>query len=130
MRPANPSLNVVKMTRTWYWLFVMLWLVLLPTAAFAEGAAKEQSGAQVLQSFANTEVVEGDAVTIADKTKRQIMFLMGIPLLLLLIATTALGIAMGVYGKQVFVMHMLCAGLSLTLAVAHVVVGVVWFYPF
>jgi len=48
----------------------------------------------------------------------------------LLLVTGGLGVAMGVYGKQVFVAHMICAGLSMTLAIAHAIVGIVWFYPF
>jgi hypothetical protein len=102
---------------------------LLPAAA-AETATDEQGSAQVLQSFAQAEVKESAIVSIEDETKRLIMFAMGVPLLLLLLATVALGIAMGVYGKPVFVAHMVCAGLSLTLAIAHAVAGIVWFYPF
>jgi hypothetical protein len=37
---------------------------------------------------------------------------------------------MGVYGKQVFVAHMITAGLSVTLAIAHAVAALVWFNPF
>ena len=59
-----------------------------------------------------------------------VMFVLGVPLLFLLLTTGVLGIAMGVYGKPVFVAHMVCAGLSMTLAVAHAIVGLVWFYPF
>lgn len=83
-----------------------------------------------MQSFVSREVVESDIVAIEDETKRLVMFFMGVPLLILLIATVALGVAMVIYGKQVFVAHMICAGLSLTLAMAHAVVGLVWFFPF
>lgn len=83
-----------------------------------------------MQAFVTKEAKDSDIVAIEDQTKRLIMFLMGVPLLILLIATTALGVAMGVYGKQVFLPHMICAGLSVTLAMAHAVVGIVWFYPF
>lgn len=93
-------------------------------------ADKESAGIEVMRAFTTTEVVLGDAVAIEDQTKRLIMFLMGVPLLLLLLTTGALGIAMGVYGKPVFVAHMVCAGLSMTLAMGHAVVGIVWFYPF
>ncbi len=62
--------------------------------------------------------------------KHLTMFLLGVPLLILLLITGALGIAMGVYGKQVFVLHMVSAGLTITLAFVHAIVGVVWFYPF
>lgn len=58
------------------------------------------------------------------------MFLLGVPLLILLLITGALGIAMGIYGKQVFVLHMIFAGLTVTLAFVHAIVGVIWFYPF
>lgn len=95
-----------------------------------EQSADEQNDSSVIQSFVSREVEESDIVAIEDETKRLVMFFMGVPLLLLLIATVALGIAMVIYGKQVFVAHMICAGLSLTLAMAHAVVGLVWFFPF
>lgn len=98
--------------------------------AASEQSANEQGDSSVMQSFVSREVVESDIVAIEDETKRLVMFFMGVPLLILLIATVALGVAMVIYGKQVFVAHMICAGLSLTLAMAHAVVGLVWFFPF
>jgi hypothetical protein len=95
-----------------------------------ENISKEQNDSVVMQAFTKTEVKDSDIVSIEDKTKRLIMFFMGVPLLLLLITTVSLGVAMGVYGKQVFIAHMVFAGLSMTLALAHAVVGLVWFYPF
>ena len=92
--------------------------------------ASEQASAGVIQSFNTDGSAKSELVAIEDKTKRLVMFIMGVPLLILLFATAALGVAMGVYGKQVFVPHMVCAGLSLTLALGHAVVGIVWFYPF
>jgi len=92
--------------------------------------AAEQGSASVIQSFASDKSAKSELVAIEDKTKHLVMFIMGVPLLILLLATAALGVAMGVYGKQVFVPHMICAGLSLTLALGHAVVGIVWFYPF
>ena len=92
--------------------------------------AKEEASASVIQSFVSDESEKSELVAIQDKTKRLVMFLLGVPLLILLVATAVLGVAMGVYGKQVFVPHMVCAGLSLTLALGHAVVGIVWFYPF
>ena len=90
----------------------------------------EESNTSVLEAFKQTEVEESEIVAVDDQTKRIVMFAMGVPLLLLLLATAVLGVAMGVYGKDVFLPHMICAGLSLTLAMAHAVAGVVWFYPF
>ena len=95
-----------------------------------ESVSNEHKDAVVMQAFTKTEVKDSDIVSIEDKTKRLIMFLMGVPLLLLITTTVILGVAMGVYGKQVFIAHMICAGLSMTLALAHAVVGIVWFYPF
>lgn len=90
----------------------------------------EQGSASVIGSFSTDRSAKSEVVQIEDKTKHLVMFVMGVPLLILLFATAALGVAMGVYGKQVFVPHMVCAGLSLTLALGHAVVGIVWFYPF
>lgn len=90
----------------------------------------EQHSASVIQSFDSDRSEKSELVAIEDQTKRLVMFFMGVPLLILLVATVALGVAMGVYGKPVFVAHMVCAGLSLTLALGHAVVGIVWFYPF
>ena len=83
-----------------------------------------------MHAFTSQEVKDSDVIAIDEKKKRLIMFFLGVPLLILLFTTGALGIAMGVYGKQVFVAHMICAGLSMTLALGHAVVGIVWFYPF
>lgn len=90
---------------------------------------------QVMQSFtANPDTANSssssDKSRVEDRQKRLVMFMLGVPLLLLLLVTGGLGVAMGIYGKPVFVAHMLCAGLSMTLALAHAVVGIVWFYPF
>jgi uncharacterized protein GlcG (DUF336 family) len=87
-----------------------------------------QDNTQVIQAFASQE--QSGTKSIEDQTKHVVMFAMGVPLLVLLLITGGLGIAMGVYGKQVFVAHMVCAGLSMTLAIAHAIVGLVWFYPF
>ncbi len=92
----------------------------------------EESPAQVMRTFNKKaeQETESDIVKLDDKDKQLVMFVLAIPLLCLLLATGALGIAMGIYGKPVFVAHMVCAGLSITLAIAHAVVGLVWFYPF
>ena len=88
------------------------------------------SVSDVLSGFNKDQDKPSDIVSIPDKKKRLIMFLMGVPLLIFILLTAALGIAMGMYGKPVFVPHMVCAGLSVTLAIAHAIVGIVWFYPF
>ena len=99
-------------------------------ASSEENFTSEQNNSSVMQAFTSAEVTDSEIVAIEDETKRLVMFLLGVPLLIMLIATVALGIAMGIYGKQVFLPHMICAGLSMTLALGHAVVGIVWFYPF
>ena len=95
-----------------------------------ESESAAESEAQIMQKFTSEENVKSDIVTIDDQRKRQVMFAMGVPLLLFIIITVALGIAMGVFGKNVYIPHMIFAGLSLTLALAHAIVGLVWFWPF
>jgi hypothetical protein len=92
-----------------------------------------QENSQVIQAFTSSQEQnqeQNGAKSTEDQTKHLVMFVMGVPLLILLLITGGLGIAMGVYGKQVFVAHMICAGLSMTLAIAHAIVGLVWFNPF
>jgi hypothetical protein len=108
--------------------------LLLPAAMPVRAATQEQQNdsSRVMQSFEQQEkAAEQKKITaVNDKQKHRIMFLLGVPLLFILLTTAALGIAMGVYGKQVFVLHMVFAGLSISLAIVHVIVGLVWFYPF
>jgi hypothetical protein len=99
--------------------------------AQAQTPVKQKAGdqAQVMQSFE----VEGEAkqaASLSDRRKHRVMFLLGVPLLIVLLGTGGLGIAMGVYGRQVFVWHMILAGFAVTLAIVHAIVGLVWFYPF
>jgi hypothetical protein len=126
-----------KLARIIALAFAALLLIIVFVPVHADSATSEpsigssRSEQQVIQSFTSRDEVEvGENRKISDQRKQQIMFFLGVPLLLLIIATVSLGIAMGVYGKQVYIAHMVCAGLSLTLALAHAVVGIVWFYPF
>jgi hypothetical protein len=109
-------------------ILVLLQIAAVP--AYAAAAAPEANGAQVLEAFDRQQVQRVDASAVSDKKKQLIMFSLGVPLLILLLSTGAVGIAMAVFGKQVFVMHMVLAGLTVTLALVHVIVGLVWFYPF
>lgn len=101
-----------------------------PLMAAENGTQQEHSDVAVMGAFTNQETQEGEAIQISDQKKGIVMFTMGISLLLLLLTTATLGIAMVVQGKQVFVAHMIFAGLSVTLAIAHAVVAIVWFFPF
>ncbi|HHH36317.1 MAG TPA: hypothetical protein ENK48_05745 [Gammaproteobacteria bacterium] len=114
--------------RAW---FGILYAVLLFLAGPVAGKAQEpHSDVAVMGAFTSQEVEEGEAVQITDQEKRIVMFSMGIALLVLLLITAFLGISMAIQGKDVFVAHMICAGLSVTLAIAHSVVAIVWFFPF
>lgn len=95
----------------------------------AHVARADESSLQIVESFTKN----GDIKNPNDpdtKRKQEIMFIMGVPLLIMLIVTAILGIAMGVFGKKVFVAHMVIASLALCLAVVHAIVGLVWFFPF
>lgn len=100
------------------------------SAAHAEDAPSSGESVQILQAFNKQHSDTERAKSITDKDKQKVMFILGVLLFTLVIVTGGLGIAMGVYGKPVFVAHMVSAGLSITLAVAHAIVGLVWFYPF
>ncbi len=108
---------------------LMLWLMAMPVHA---GAAPSTEGSQsaeaVMQQFAGDDEVSPQR-KIETERKHQILFLMGISLLVLLLITGTLGIAMVAFGKDVFLPHMIFAGLSLTLAAVHSATAIAWFWP-
>lgn len=99
-------------------------------ATQAAGSATT-NGVELLKQFdeQQNERVKG-ASALTDQNKRVIMFSMSLPLFLLLLITGGLGIATGVYGKKLYIPHMIFAGLTVTLALAHAIAGIVWFFPF
>jgi hypothetical protein len=100
------------------------------STARAEDSDQKGDSAKVMEAFEKqASQIKIDRPSTIQK-KHLTMFLLGVPLLILLLTTGALGIAMGIYGKQVFVLHMISAGLTITLAFVHAIVGVIWFYPF
>lgn len=103
-------------------------LSMLP--AYADDTNTANDSSQILQSFNKQHREAEHAKSITDKDKQRVMFLLGVLLITLVLITGGLGIAMGLYGKPVFLAHMIFAGLSMTLALAHAIVGIVWFYPF
>jgi len=106
-------------------------LILNINPANAEDANQAgEDSAQILQAFNKQHREAEHAKSITEKDKQRIMFLLGVVLITLVLITGGLGIAMGLYGKPVFVAHMVFAGLSITLAIVHAIVGLVWFYPF
>ena len=109
---------------------IALLVSLLISTVIAEEAVDTSDDLLVMESFANQQIIESEIIKITDVEKHQILFFMGITLLIMLIATAVLGVMMGIYGKQVFLAHMIVAGLSVTLALGHSVVAIVWFFPF
>ena len=103
--------------------------VFMAAPVFFPLAHADESSLQIVESFNKNGNIQNPNDPTA-KRKQEIMFIMGIPLLIMLITTAVLGIAMGVFGKKVFVAHMVIASLSLCLAIAHAIVGLVWFFPF
>jgi hypothetical protein len=113
----------------------ILLMVLLSTSytaiAQTEQKPQESNGTRVLEAFDRQQVHRvNNAGAISDHEKQVIIFAMGAPLAVLLLITGGLGIATGIYGKHLFVAHMIFAGLTITLALAHAIVGLVWFFPF
>ena len=109
-------------------LLMLSTLNILP--AQAEEVTQSNDSAQILQAFNRQHRDAEHAKSITDKDKQRIMFILGVVLITLVLITGGLGIAMGLYGKPVFAAHMIFAGLSVTLAIVHGIVGIVWFYPF
>ena len=113
------------------WVLITALLSISPAPlVLAEEATKSGESAQILQEFNKQHLETEHAKAISDKTKQRIMFLLGVTLLTLVLITGGLGLAMGLYGKQVFVAHMVFAALSVTVAIVHAIVGLVWFYPY
>lgn len=123
-----PGTNIFRPS---LWLvFTLLLLIFAAPVARAVDSPQKGDSVQMMEAFERNAPRVEDANILSDHKKHVIMFLMGVPLLMLILITAALGIAMAVYGKQVFMLHMIFAGLTVTLALAHLVTGLVWFYPF
>lgn len=123
--------SLVGYFRPLVWCWLMLHMLSIPLAVAAEQSPAGPTGetpAQVMEAFTESDSERGKS-NISDHRKQQIMFIMGITLLIFLITTVSLGVAMVVYAKPVFVAHMIFAGFSLTLAIAHSIVAIVWFFP-
>ena len=123
-----PSINSFRAS-SWLVLTLLLLIFTAPVARAADGPQKGDS-VQLMEAFSQAATQAEDSNVLKDHQKHVIMFLMGVPLLILILITGALGIAMVVYGKQVYTLHMIFAGLTVTLALAHLVTGLVWFFPF
>jgi len=92
--------------------------------------AEKSRDSQVMQAFTQQATEGANTLEVPVRRRHLIMFIMGAALLVFITVTAALGVAMALYGKRVFVAHMVFAGFSVTLAIIHSVVAVVWFFPF
>jgi hypothetical protein len=119
---------------SWLRALFALCLLLPPymPACVAQGAPPANSnGPQILEEFGRQQPQRpARATTIAEHERQVIMFSIGSVLLTLLIGTASVGIAVAVFGKPLFLVHMILAGLTVTVAIVHVIVGLVWFFPF
>ena len=122
----------VILNRSNLWLLVALLIAIftIPSVQAADETPPKGDSVQIMEAFDRNATRIDDANVLSDHKKHVVMFLMGVPLLILVLITGALGIAMVVFNKQVFMLHMICAGLTVTLALVHLVTGMVWFYPF
>ncbi len=128
MPNARSCNSTIKSAASLTTLFLAIVFFFAPVAKAAGAPPQNSNSIQVMESFDRANLAGKEAVS--EHKKHLIMFIIGVPLLILVIITGALGVAMVVYGKPVFVMHMICAGLSVTLVVVHAIVGLVWFNPF
>ncbi|MDX8405034.1 MAG: hypothetical protein R8K50_02675 [Mariprofundus sp.] len=97
-------------------------------AGVAGSAGVTSSPEAVMQQFASDDE-ESPQRRVETVRKHQILFMMGLSLLVLLLITGTLGIAMVAFDKDVFLPHMIFAGLSLTLAAVHSATAIAWFWP-
>jgi len=126
------------MTNKFLFIFALLMLGLFSTSAISaveataanklDAATSDQHFSDVMEQF-NEEKALAAERAISMKSKHQILFWMGGTLLCLVLLAASFGIAMGIFNKDVFIWHVLSAGLATTLAVVHGVVAFVWFYP-
>jgi hypothetical protein len=114
------------------WLALCLLLPAHMPACLADAAPPTSSnGAQILEEFGRLQPQRpARATSIAEHERQVIMFSIGGVLLILLLSTASVGIAVAVFGKPLFLVHMILAGLTVTVAIVHVIVGLVWFFPF
>ncbi len=99
------------------------------SAQDADDAAQDDSMA-VMEGFNQKILADDGAYKLTEETKHQVLFVMGALLLILIAFTVYFGVSMGLSGKSLFLQHMICAGLTVTLAIAHAVAAMVWFFPF
>lgn len=118
--------------KSWFFRVVFIAFTLsFSCLSWAEsGEGQEDGSSAVMDIFVEQAIADAEMLELTEERKHQVLFVMGVLLIVLLAATAYFGISMGLGGKNVFVQHMVCAGLALTLSLAHAVTAVVWFFPF
>lgn len=111
-------------------LLLPLLLVMMGSAVMAQEHQPIDDSQEVMEAFTQDAMEKRAANELKDEEKHKILFYMGISLLVLLCTTAYLGVSMVVFNQEVFVKHMISAGLTVTLGLAHAVVAIVWFFPF
>lgn len=117
--------------RPYYIVAIVLVALLLTNIVLAstDTAVSADNAMDVITEFTDKEIDLGPR-EVTTEEKHTILFIMGSTLLVLVLTTAILGVSMAIYGKQVFMWHMISAGLTVTLALAHGIAAVVWFFPF
>lgn len=110
-------------------MLLVLLLSLLPVTFFSSTVTANESS-QVMETF--NESATGGMVASFDETRQQheILFIMGVILLLMIFVTAGFGLTMVLTDKKVFVFHMVFAGATVFLSLAHAVAAIVWFFPY
>jgi len=85
---------------------------------------------KAIQTFNKRRYDEVGILKVEAQKKHKILFIMGVGLLLGILTTAGLGLAMVLGDKPVFMWHMAVAGITVTLAIAHAVTSIIWFFPF
>lgn len=111
-------------------LLILPLCLLLSPLTHAQEQQHVDDTLEIMETFNQETLAQQQAYEVKDEVKHKILFFMGIALLLLLCSTAYLGISMVVFNKEVFVPHMISAGLTVTLGIAHAVTAIVWFFPF
>jgi len=120
----------MKLMQSTYALLLIALLSFTPVSAQEQAADHVDDTLEVMEVFNQQAIDEAESYAMTDEAKHKVLFFMGVTLLILLCATAYLGINMVVFNKEVFVPHMICAGLTVTLGIAHAVAAAVWFFPF
>lgn len=111
-------------------LLLLPFIFIFSTMAQAQESTHVDDTLQVMKAFNQQALENQEAFDMTEQSQHEVLFYMGASLLVLLMATAYFGVNMVVFDKPYFVQHMVCAGFTVTLGMAHAVAAVVWFFPF